>query len=262
MKKDNYLGDLIIDDSIKPAKNKNKGILAFIALFIALLIIAIVMTRLYIGENDQNTTVIVEKHEELISPELKLDVSDQDLIADKKELDQLSSMMEETLINKAKASSGNLTDPAPSQEEQIKPETILPDETDEQVVKEPSQQESVQEKSVQEEQPQVQKSVELSAPVVKKPASKPVVKDKPKKTQPKKTQPKKAKSPYSYYIQVGSFSTQPSKKFLSVIKKNGFRYKLKKGKLLIGPYSSDATARRDLAKVKNKVNKSAFIKHF
>ncbi len=252
MKKDYSLDDLIIDD-IKPTKNKNRGVLALLAVFIALLVIAIVMTRLYLGDSDQNTTKIGEKHEELISPELKLDSSDHDLLADKKELDQLSSMMEETLVNKTDPSLEDPKDPESSQVEPIKPEVILIDETDAQGIEKPVQQEPVQKEPAEKTQPQVKKSIEIPTPTVKKPVA---------KVKPKKTQPKKAKSSYSYYIQVGSFTTQPSKQFLSVISKNGFHYKLKKGKLLIGPYSSDATARRDLARVKSKINKKAFIKHF
>lgn len=251
MKKDYSLDDLIIDD-IKPTQSKGKGILAIVALFIALLIIVIVMTRLFLSESDQNVTGTGEKYEELISPELKLDAADHDLVAEKKELDQLSSMMEETLINKVDASTQELIDPVPSRAEQIKPEIILIDETDTKIIEKPAQQESTQKK-----QSQVKKSIEIPTPIVKKPVTKPVP-----QTKPRETQPKKAKPRYSYYIQVGSFNTQPSKQFLSVITNNGFQYKLKRGKLLIGPYSSDATARRDLARVKSKINKNAFIKHF
>jgi DedD protein len=65
----------------------------------------------------------------------------------------------------------------------------------------------------------------------------------------------------SYYIQVGSFSQRPSSRFLSAITNNGFHYVLKGGKLLIGPYKSDAAARQALPRVKSKINKGAFIKH-
>ncbi len=257
MKKDYSLDDLIIDD-IKPTKSKSKSILAIVALFIALLIIAIVMTRLLLSESDQNVTGIGEKYEELISPELKLDATDHDIVAEKKELDQLSSMMEEALISKADASTKELIDPILSRAEQIKPEIILIDETDTKIIEKPAQQEFAQNETAQKEltqkkQSQVRKSIEIPTPIVKKP----VVQAKPRETQVKKAKPR-----YSYYIQVGSFNTQPSKQFLSVITNNGFQYKLKRGKLLIGPYSSDATARRDLARVKSKINKNAFIKHF
>lgn len=71
----------------------------------------------------------------------------------------------------------------------------------------------------------------------------------------------------SYYIQVGTFSQEPSKRFLSIITKNGFDYKFYKfnhngemmRKLLIGPYGSRKEARRDLQKVENSINKNAFI---
>ena len=69
----------------------------------------------------------------------------------------------------------------------------------------------------------------------------------------------------SYYIQIGSYSKIPSKRFLSVIETRGFHYILtsasKKGirKLLIGPYSSRNLAVTKLHTVKDNFNKHAFI---
>ncbi len=246
MKKDHNLDDLIIDD-IRPTKSKGKGILTVIALLITLLIIAIVMTRLFLGESDQNATTVGEKKDTLISPELRLDASDHNLEADKKELDQLSSMMEETLVNKQDTSAQDL---AP----QIKPETALIDESVTAIETEATEKAVVTKEEKVVAAPQVEEVIEVQAPAPK-PVKTPVA-------PVKKAAPKKAASSSSYYIQVGSFSAAPSKRFLSVITKNGYHYELKKGKLLIGPYGSDAAARRDLPGVKNKINKSAFIKHF
>ena len=256
MKKDHNLDDLIIDD-IRPSKGKGKGVLTVIALLIALLIIAIVMTRLFLGESDQNATTVGERQDELISPELRLDASDRNLEADKKELDQLSSMMEETLVSKKDTSSQDLTP-------QIKPDTAIIDETEKSIIAPDTQ---ITEKRVAEEVV-VQAPIEEIKPEVKKPAPEvqtPAPKTTPAPTakpEPKKAPPKKAASSSSYYIQVGSFASKPSSRFLSTITKNGYHYELKKGKLLIGPYGSDAAARRDLSGVKSKINKSAFIKHF
>ncbi len=69
----------------------------------------------------------------------------------------------------------------------------------------------------------------------------------------------------TYYIQVGYFSKMPSSQFLSVIKRSGFDYLITppnaKGnkKLLIGPYATRAEADRALVRVRDRINKSAFI---
>jgi len=259
MMKDHNLDDLIIDD-IKPEKNKGKGILTIVALLITLLIVAIVMTRMFLSENDQNGTTMEQKQEDMISPELTLDTSKKEIESDKKELEQLSSMMEETLAEK----------PA----EPIKSETVQINEAAEPAATAPSMKETIAAKPTETEkapaQEPLRKPSEKVAPTATPKASeapvataKPSKPSKPAVTKPvRKPAPSKPKaSSGSYYIQVGSFSKRPDKRFLSTITKNGFHYKLYKGKLLIGPYSNDTAARRDLPRVKSKINKGAFVKH-
>ncbi len=87
------------------------------------------------------------------------------------------------------------------------------------------------------------------------------------KTSKSKTSPKQVSKPQSsthsyYYVQLGSFKLKPNKTYLSKITKLGLPYKVKKTdiyKVLIGPYKKEATARKILPKVKQKLNKSAFI---
>ncbi len=253
MMKDHNLDDLIIDD-IRPEKNKGKGILTIIALLIALLIVAIVMTRVFLSENEQNATTLEQKQEDMISPELRLDASSQEVEADKKELEQLSSMMEETLVDK----------PA----NPIKSETVQINEAAESVTTASSPDKSIAAKPVNTEDAPAQESPHKPSKKVApaetpKIAKTPVAPAKSSAAKPvHKPAPSKPKiSSGSYYIQVGSFSKQPDKRFLSTITKNGFHYKLYKGKLLIGPYNSDAAVRRDLPQVKSKINKGAFVKH-
>ncbi|SFV65092.1 D-alanyl-D-alanine carboxypeptidase [hydrothermal vent metagenome] len=65
-----------------------------------------------------------------------------------------------------------------------------------------------------------------------------------------------------YYVQVGSFKLKPSKKYLRKISRLGLAYKVKKTniyKVLVGPYKKESTVRKVLPKVKQKLNKSAFI---
>jgi D-alanyl-D-alanine carboxypeptidase/D-alanyl-D-alanine-endopeptidase (penicillin-binding protein 4) len=70
------------------------------------------------------------------------------------------------------------------------------------------------------------------------------------------------KSKKYYYVQVGSFKAKPTQKYLRKISKLGLPYKIKKTniyKVLVGPYKKEKTARNKLIKVKQKLNRSAFI---
>ena len=92
------------------------------------------------------------------------------------------------------------------------------------------------------------------------------------KSKPKprvKTKPKKPSTTTQntgrYYIQVGSFKKSPSKQFLSIIKKSGSNYRITSPssagtkKLLIGPYSSRGSVDSALPRVRDRINKGAFV---
>lgn len=69
-------------------------------------------------------------------------------------------------------------------------------------------------------------------------------------------------SAIKYYVQVGSFSAMPNKKYLSDIKALGLQYTVRQGdkyKVLIGGYNDEQSARRDLAKVRKHINSGAFL---
>lgn len=70
-----------------------------------------------------------------------------------------------------------------------------------------------------------------------------------------------------YFVQIGAFSKEPTRSYLSKVEKEGFKYKViqeeVKGtiynKVLIGPYSSDAAAKSSVATIKERLNlKSVF----
>ena len=86
---------------------------------------------------------------------------------------------------------------------------------------------------------------------------------KPTPVEKKKPEPITSVSGHTFYIQVGSFSKTPSSRFLGVIKSSGFNYKItttgKTKKLLIGPYKDRASANTALVRVKDRINKSAFV---
>jgi len=72
----------------------------------------------------------------------------------------------------------------------------------------------------------------------------------------------------AYYIQVGSFAKyEPNKKFLDSILKLGYKYKFHKvtidsrtfNKVLVGPFNSEAEARKALAPIKKSIEAGAFL---
>lgn len=94
-----------------------------------------------------------------------------------------------------------------------------------------------------------------------------------KKSVVKKEKPKKQIIKNKYYIQVAALLRykKPSKKFLKLIEKNGYKYKfletytkiknekVKVTKILIGPFSNRLEAKKALKKVKAKITQNAFI---
>lgn len=114
--------------------------------------------------------------------------------------------------------------------------------------------------------------------VKKQPAQKtePKAKSQPVKTTSKpvakKPVTKKSVTPTAtaghYYVQVGSFvKYQPNKRFLAIIKSEGFNYIYRKvtinnrkiNKVLIGPFSSEKAARAALPKIRANIERGAFI---
>jgi len=69
-------------------------------------------------------------------------------------------------------------------------------------------------------------------------------------------------SSVKYYVQAGSFITQPSKSYLKDIEKLALSYKVhhsKKYKVLIGAYKDEKGARAALIKIRKHINRGAFI---
>ena len=119
------------------------------------------------------------------------------------------------------------------------------------------------EKTVKETVPTIKPIEPKKVEVLKVKKPKPVVQE-VKKPVVKTPAPKNV-SGKKYYIQVGSFKNQPSSRFISVIKNNGFNYRILRSstdgtkKLLIGPYENRASVNSALVQVKDRINKSAFV---
>ncbi len=258
---DHNLDDLIIDN-IKPKNGKAKSLLTIVALLIVVLIVAIILTKIILKDPNETNVSLEENNTEMISPELRL----QNVTKKKeeaKEETKLSSIIEKELSEPVKASE------VKEIVETAEPVQVQKTEVEKTEVAEPA---NLKIEEVKEEVAAPQ-SVEITKEFAQSPTA-PEVKESPKEevaapeTKPTPVKAKKPKtitsaSGQTFYIQVGSFSKTPSSRFLGVIKNSGFNYKItttgRTKKLLIGPYKDRASANTALVRVKDRINKSAFV---
>lgn len=239
---DHNLNDLIIDD-IEPKNSKTKSFLTIIALGIVVLIVAIILTKIILKNPDSEKLSFEGNNTELISPELTL------------------QSVTKTPTKESEPKAPIVIAPKKvEQAEKIVQPTV-------QITKEFSQEASV---DIQKEK-EAKLAQKLKETEAKKLANKKSLeaKDLAAKQIKKVAQAKKelqaTKASNGYFIQVGSFVKTPSSQFLSVITSSGFDYKITAPsstgtkKLLIGPYGSKAEADIALLRVKDRINKSAFI---
>jgi DedD protein len=267
---DHNLDDLIIDN-IEPRKSKTKSFLTIIALLIVVLIIAIILTKIILKDPNAQKLAFEENNTEMISPELTLQSATEPEPIPKpiKEETKLSTIIENELK-------------APSQVEEVSKETVeitkeiikVPEQPkaknstkeEERLQKEKEYNEAKRAKLAQEKA--AQKKAEEERLKLEKAEQKRVAKEKAAKEKAAKVKPAVKPKPVSsqvYYIQVGSFTKTPSTQFLNIIKKSGFNYQITPKaangtkKLLIGPYKNRASADTALARVKDRINKNAFV---
>lgn len=115
------------------------------------------------------------------------------------------------------------------------------------------------------------KKEEIKKPVKKIVKKQETVKKTPKKSVKDLVSDISSSSPKGYFVQIGAFSKKPSNSYISKIKNAKLKYKIHqvevKGKLynkvLIGPYSSRASATENIENIKKKLNlSSAYILKF
>ncbi len=243
---DHNLDDLIIDTPTK--ESKAKGVLTIIALLIVVLIVAIILTKIILKDPDADNAVLNDDTAAMIDPELTLENDTEEKASEDDEA-ELSKMIESE-INAPK-------------DKKVKEETVTIDETP----KTPD----VAPKSVKAEP--VPKAEPLAAKKVEAPKKAEVValpKDTysaPKKAEPAK--PKKKPAPATvtggFYIQVASYSNMPSKdsRLIKTLHKYHYTYRImdENGmhKVRIGPYKSREAADRAIVRVRDLINKSAFV---
>ncbi|PTB88050.1 hypothetical protein C9925_00565 [cyanobacterium G8-9] len=257
---DHNLDDLIID-TIAPKNNKTKSLLTIIALFIVVLIVAIILTKTLLKSPENAELSFEENLSEIIAPELKLQEPIKEVkVAKPQEESSLSTIIEEKITAPDEVEK-------PIEHEKIELPTIE-DETVEEPVKEtitvteevssvPKIQKPIEKKIVK-PKPTTKPKVVVKKPVVK-PVTKAVKTPKVTKKAPKST------STGKYYVQVGSFKDKPSTRFLSVIKSSGFEYHVTNPdrtgykKLLIGPYKTRVEVDKARDIIRDRIHKSAFV---
>jgi len=242
MMNDHNLDDLIIDTPEKKS-GKTKSFLTIIALLIVVLIAAIILTKIILKDPQQDPALLEETESEVISPELTLQDTDKEPTLDEAAIDNTS-------VNHPKPN----TVSSPEKTETLTKESVVIDEAP---------------VTHHKKKPQPKPKAVHKTPPSSKPAAKEIVKipAPEKKHVTKPATPKKAATPSgAYYIQVGSFSQTPvtGSRLLSAIKKNGYRYRVVTAsngmkKIQIGPYPSRAAVDRAIVRVKDRINKSAFV---
>lgn len=243
---DHNLDDLIIDESIEPKQSGIKNFLTLIGLVIVLLVLGMVLVKLYKTQSTPSPLVIKEDTVDYIAPELKK------LQTPSKPTDEGK---EESLLSITDVDMQESIDaPMETSKDSYESPNSLP-QTEE---KEPTETSDIANQRVEITQEFTQVPPEVTQP---KEPKEPIVTPKPY------TPPPKAPTVTSkrYYVQVGSFSSTPSSRFLSVIRNNGFRYTITKAnakglkKLLIGPYATRAEVNRVLFRVRDRINKQSFV---
>lgn len=271
---DHNLDDLIIDN-IEPKNAKTKSFLTIIALLIVVLIVAIILTKIILKDPNADKIAFEENNTELVSPELTLQSAAEPEPAKKEP--ELSNIIEKALKT-----------PAPVEE--VAKETVEITKEVVQIPKQPEVKTKAEEEKLQQEYAEIRKArVEKEkaeeaaaaakiAEMKKEEAKKEVAEvAKPVPTQivekakerptgkPVNVPAPKPVASQTYYIQVGSFTQTPSSRFLSIIKNSGFNYKITPAtssgtkKLLIGPYKDRKSVDTALVRVRDRINKSAFV---
>lgn len=250
---DHNLDDLITHNDTK--NSRNRSFLTIIALLIIVLLVGIILAKTLTENSEISNKDFTSPHannQTITPPELTLKKSSN---TEEKEESSLGIFVEEEM-------------PSPMDEALEKSqETVSIDETNQEsdpIVETKKEEPIVVEKPT----PVIPRPVVTPKPIViQKPVSTPtpVVENRASQRNKPAPTPPKERLNGAYYIQVGSYRNTPSSQFLSVIRKSGFTYLItapnRQGikKLLIGSYPNRESATYALSKVKDRINKNAYI---
>lgn len=277
------LDDLIIDN-IDPKDSKIKNILTIIALIIVILIIAIILTKIILKDPNTQRIALEENNTELISPELTLQHAAQSEESKKETMPPApaqetpvkeSMALADEEISAPKKESAASTESQPienTQKSKIVSKIVGPDEG----ISEYAAAETIKEESkpVSAQETAAPETTAMETTVPKTVAQETAASEPSKRIEKTVEQPIQAEAAKpslqqtessQYYIQVGSFRSMPSAQFLNVIKNSGFEYHIvpeassDTKKLLIGPYRTRSEADSAIMRVKDRINKSAFV---
>jgi cell division protein FtsN len=249
---DHNLDDLIIDTPSQQG-GKAKSILTIIALLIVIMIAAIVLTKIILKDPSAQPAILEENDVEIVSPELTLQSATKET-AKKEDKTALSEMIEEEVeAPKAPEKTPKTDISKPEQPAVAEKKPAAKPHTPK--VTAPKPKETV--KIPQTATPQTPKKTVTASKVKHTP--------KPAATLKPATKPKPPVAKGSFYIQVGSFSKAPTpnSRLITAIRKQGFRHRIftinGMKKVMVGPYGDRAAADRAIIRVKDLINKSAFV---
>lgn len=249
---DQELGNIMLENSSSNEQNKKKYLVLGLVL-VVLFLLTIIIIRLLTDSSkedpftaDKTESLEIAKSQEESNIEENFQKIMNDRVKKNNELKQDEVNAEEKLnaIN-------------PKVEE--KKESITNDDLDETI------------KKIEEKKKEVVRKPEPVRVVKKEEPRKVVKKEEPKKSIKDLVQSTSSAAPKGYFVQIGAFSKKPSNKYINNIRNAGLKYKVYqvevKGKLynkvLIGPYSSRASAKQNIEDIKKKLNiSSAYVLKF
>ena len=281
---DHNLDDLIIDN-IEPKNAKTKSFLTIIALLIVILIVAIILTKIILKDPNADKMAFEENNTELVSPELTLQSAAEPKPVKKEP--ELSNIIENALkspapVEEVAKETVEITKEVVQAPKQPEVKTEAEKEKLQQeyaeirkarVEKEKAAAKKVEEAAAEAKIAEMKKEaakkekIKIEVAEVAKPVPTQIIekaKERPTGKPVNVPAPKPAAS-QTYYIQVGSFTQTPSSRFLSIIKNSGFDYMITPAtssgtkKLLIGPYKDRKSVDIALVRVRDRINKSAFV---
>lgn len=277
MKKQDSLDDLIINENLGSNKNSNtRNILTMIGLALAVLIGAILLTKMIleepqkpkipVEENLTNTALIQADINESNTSDINdstIQASDAATSIINDEINTTSATVQDDISNEAAPSVAIPTVPAAVKKVIAKPIVKKPlpvkNKVDTDTIKKTETKPAKKDLNKTETKPttSVVHPSETKVTETPKTATKPVTKNENIKKE-------QTSNGETYYVQVGAFSNKPNDEFISIIKKNGYNYKIVGGqngssKILIGPYDGKEKANAALAKIRDRINKSAFL---
>lgn len=248
---DQELGNIMLENSTSNEENKKKYLILGLVL-VVLFLLTIIIIRLLTDSSTKEDSFTSEKTDPI---EVVKTTEDKNIE------ENFQKIMNERIKKETSTTNedNNSEDRVNSIEESSIKKTIEP---------------SITEKALDETIKRIEekKTIEKPKPVVVKEVEpEPIVKTEPKKSIKDLVQSSDSSAPKGYFVQIGAFTKTPSNSYINDIRKAGFKYKIYKvevkgklyNKVLIGPYSSRATAKQNIEEIKKKLNlSSAYILKF